>query len=266
MERAGGCVRQASLSGLPRSVPNGPPVSPRPPGFGWRARRRPSRLRAGTQRPRAPRPSGVRFRFVQQQQQQQGLVARWRLGKPLAAAWMGVGWSPLPRLRARGCARLRVRCAVQPRARGFRFPPIPPPELHSWDSGVAAAQAIGPARRSRGSPDPETRPCLARAPLSGRKHQRVCAPDPPTGRTLLRSFGGSSGLVGGGRTDSRGACLVRSGLRASGRGQRRRGAAGRGRLPPPDPASAFPSPPWAVVAGRYSGDGPGGTTRVALAF
>lgn len=186
--------------------------------------------------------------------QQQGLVARWRLRKPLVAAWMGVGWSPRPRLRARSCARLRGRWAVQPRAWGFRSPRSPS-RAALVGSGVAAPQVIGPARRSRGSlapgpPDPDTRPCLARAPLSGRKHQCVC-PRPTHREDPPPQFWGVLWARRGGRTDSQGSGWVRSGAAGRGAGPEEAGEAGpkpgEGGCPlrtPPLRFGAHPGPRW----------------------
>lgn len=114
--------------------------------------------------------------------------------------------------------------------------------------GLLASAEPGPRHAARWVPPPETRPDLARAPLSPRKQQSVCAPraglreDPPRG---TRGPLGSQEAV---------ARAAKAGALDLGRGEGKAGR--RGRLRAPDPSSAFRGHPGRG-AGRFSAAGQG---------
>lgn len=173
---AGAGVHQADPSPASR-LPSGTtvPFHARPPGFRWQIRRRHSRLCVEPRRCSHRDPRGAVFVLCRRRR---GL-APWDPARDRGAEShrprTGQEWGVRPCLagRAPGRPRLGVRCG--PAHGGF------PPRFLSRGCPRDQAPDIQRAGRDR----PETRPDLARAPLSGRKQQSVCDPraggreDPP---------------------------------------------------------------------------------------
>lgn len=251
-------VRGVGAPGQPRavrSVLNDFAVSRRPPGFRWQERRPPSRICAAAQRPLAPRPSGVHFRFVQLVAELESL-RQTAAGKAAAARWWARDELP-PRVRAPGCPGFA--CGAAPRMGASLPAPSARAALGHLSVAVPRARAQTPRSLFSGFPQLRVRPGQARAPLSWRKLQPVCAPRAGTGkpprppRRVWAALGSLEAAASSEAPVSSGAAGSEAGPEEAGRGGQRTPLLRFGAHPGPQ------RPPGASGQdGRGAGAGDGG--------